>query len=231
MSAPLVELSFPGVGTQIRIAAMVEDEFDFRALFDKTDRPRQLARRNADVKCQAVIFERSDVLDESGRRRESVRFGVEYAAHPFQQPLPRDPVYVFAEVVVFRAGRRDDARNRVVVSPGQREDVKRLLEHEFLVNVGLDVNRFGDRQIARRLLIVARPEAAVERGPARRPRVGKLIEVPEVLMRVNDFHTSRWLEIIGWWLARGSAAHPCLLALRASRQGWAALPGADRRIK
>src|SRR5215470_12376787 len=203
MSAPLVELSFPGVGTQIRVAAMVEDEFDFRALFDKTDRLRQLARQHADVESQAVIFERSDVLDESGRRRESVRFGVEYAAHAFQHPLPRDPVYVFAEVVVFRAGRRDDARNRVVVSPGQREYVKRLLEQEILVNVGLDVNRFGDRQVARRLLIVARPEAAVERGPARRPRVGKLVEVPKVLMRVNDFHKSWWLVVSGWWLVFG----------------------------
>jgi hypothetical protein len=125
---------------------------------------------------------------------------VKYAAHAFQLPLPRDPVYVFAEVVVFRPGRRDDARNRVVVSPGKREDVERLLEHEILIDVGLDVNRFGDRQVARRLLIVARPEAAVERGPARRPRVGKLIEVPEVLMRVNDFHKSRWLAPSGWWL-------------------------------
>src|SRR5262249_20839621 len=189
------------------------------------------ARRPADVERQAVTFERSDVFDESGRRRESVRLGVEYAAHAFQQPLARDPVYVFAEVVVFRAGRRDDAHNRVVVTPGQREDVKRLLEHEILVDVGLDVNRFGDRQVARRLLIVARPEAAVERGPARRPRVGKLIEVPEVLMRVNDFHKSRWLATSGWWLAPGSAAHPCWLAWRTRREGWAALPGADRRIK
>src|SRR5262244_2684915 len=108
MSAPLVELSFPGVGTQIRVAAMVEDEVDVRTLFDKTDRLRQLTRQHADVERQAVIFERSDVLDESGSRRELVRFGVEYAAHAFQQPLPRDPVDVFAEAVVFRADRRDD---------------------------------------------------------------------------------------------------------------------------
>src|SRR5262249_58559367 len=149
---------------------------------------------------------------ESGRRRESVRFGVEYAAHAFQQPLPRDLLYIFAEVVVFRAGRRDYARNRIVVSPGQREDVKRLLEHEILVDVGLDMNRFGDRQVARRLLIVARPEAAVERGPARRPRVGKLIEVPEVLMRVNDFHKSRWSAPGGWRLVVG-----CLSAVVGGR--------------
>src|SRR5262245_12362002 len=200
MTAPLVELSLPDVGTQIRVAAMVEDEVDVRALFDKTDSLRQLARQHAYVERQAVIFERFDVLDESDRRRELVRFGVEYATHAFQQPLPRDPVYVFAERVVFRAGRRDDARNLVVVSPGQREDVKRLLEHEILVNVSLDMDRFGDRQIARRLLIVPRPEAAVERGLARRPRVGKLIEVPEVLMRVNDFHKSWWLVVSGWWL-------------------------------
>ena len=129
------------VGTQIRVAAVVEDELDVRALFDKIDRLRQLARRRADVKRQSVIFERSDVLDESGSRRESVRFGVEYAAHAFQQPLPRDPVHVFAEAVVFGTSRRDDARNRVVVSPGQRKDAQRLLQYEILVNVGLDVNR------------------------------------------------------------------------------------------
>ena len=35
MFAPLVELSFRGVGTQIQVAAVVEDELDVRALFDR----------------------------------------------------------------------------------------------------------------------------------------------------------------------------------------------------
>src|SRR4030095_2553376 len=77
--APSLELFLFGVGTQVRVAAMIENEVDVRTLFDQVYRPGELARQYAEVECQTVVFERFHVLDESGSGRELVRFGVENA--------------------------------------------------------------------------------------------------------------------------------------------------------
>src|SRR5262249_55765723 len=78
--------------------------------------------------------------------------------------------------------------------------MERLTEYELFVNVGLDVHRLGYRQPARRLVIVVELEAAVERGLFRRPRIGELPKVPEVLMSVDDLHNLG----CGWWLEVGA---------------------------
>src|SRR6266550_94905 len=97
-----------------------------------------------------------------------------------------------AEVSALWAAGGDDARHRIARSISLRKDPARLILVKRLIHISFDMNRFADPnsrgKLASRGEIIRHQETAIELGNRSAPRIAKAIQVPEMLVRVDDFN-------------------------------------------
>lgn len=71
---------------------------------------------------------------------------------------------------------------------GDGTDKRRLGEPMRFIDIAFDKNRFADIETTRSSFVIVDSETAIQRRNARTPRIGKAIEIPEVLVSVDEVH-------------------------------------------
>ena len=157
----------------------------------RRDGDGKLAREDANIERETIVGEAVNIFDERLALRQFVGLGVKNSANAFQLGMAGDLRDVLAERGIFRARAGYDSFERIVGAIGEREDVAGFLEHERFIDVGFYVHAFFDFEPAGGGEIVGHAEGSIQCGKRLQPGVRESLGIPEMLMRVDDFHFRR----------------------------------------
>ncbi len=182
---------------------MIEHEGDAGAFFDQRDSQGQLPGQEAKIEAEGVIGQLLDVLDEERRLGSLVRHDVQDPPHAFDVGEGFQLFELIAKPLPLGTTRRHDAGDEGMLA-GQRLDMPGLVELGGFIHVTFDEDRFFNVQSFGGGQVILRQEAAVQRRNGFAPRIGKPVQVPKMLVRIDNAETP---------VLRGNA-HESLLGFR-----------------